>query len=164
MHGRSDIVTREALFVEGFAGDRRAAGQHQRDTAFDPHELPEPLAQFSVRAQLEEQGRRQLPVVGNEIVVGGDLVRDLFVAQHAFGARHLHDLPAHRLGVLEHDRHELTERDPAPALQGDDRPAELLARVRRPRPSRMSSTVSFRIASLLEGEHDGPGYFPGPRG
>ena len=74
---------------------------------------------------LDEQRARQLAGVGDQRVVGVDLVRDLLVAQHALGASHLLHLEAHGVGVLEHDRHQITERDPTPPLQRDDARPEL---------------------------------------
>src|SRR4029079_14382220 len=66
----------------------------------------------------------ELARFGDEVVVGVDLVLDLLVAQHPLGACHLLDLPAHRVGVLEHDRHERSDRDAARLLQLDDAAAE----------------------------------------
>ena len=86
VHRGGDVVAGEALLVERFARDGRAVGEHERDTALDADELREPLAQLGVGSQLEEQRRGELAVVGNELVVGVDLVRDLLVAQHALGA------------------------------------------------------------------------------
>ena len=54
-------------------------------------------------------------------------MRDLFVAQHAFGARHLLHLPPHRVGVLEHDARYRPERNPAAALEVDDVAPEVVA-------------------------------------
>ena len=111
-----------------------------------PTSRGQPLAQLRVGGQLEHQRPRELARVGDELVVGLDLVRDLLVAQHPLGARHLLHLPAHRLGVLEHDRHDRPERDPARPLQLDDAPPEVVTLTLVRAQSTMSSTVSLRMS------------------
>ena len=83
MHGSGDVVARQPLFVGGLTHDGGAVGQHERDAALDADELAQPLAQLGVRPELEEERRGELALVGDELVVRGDLVGDLLVAQHA---------------------------------------------------------------------------------
>ena len=108
-----------------------------------------------------KQRARQLAGVGDQLVVGLDLVRDLLVAQHPLGARHLLHLPAHRVGVLEQDREDRSERDAARALHLDDARAEARrARVRRRAGrrcrrrsacARHSSSIPYARASTCSG-------------
>ena len=77
-------------------------------------------------------------------VVDVELGLDRLVGQHPFDPRHLLDLEAHGLAVLEHKRDEVPERDASRLLHLDDLLAELVAlALVRARTSLMSSRVSL---------------------
>ena len=94
------------------------AADLERDVALDPDQLREPLAQRGVVGDLDEQRGRQLARVGDQLVVGLDLVRDLLRRCSMRSARAISwTWKRIVVGVLEHDRHEVAERDAAPLLE-----------------------------------------------
>ena len=72
----------------------------------------------------EERGG-QLAGPGEQRVVRVDLVLDLLGLDDPLYAEHLLDLEPHGVAVLEHQRHQRPQRDPAPLLGFDDAAAKL---------------------------------------
>ena len=127
MHRGGDVVASQPLLVFGDGFDVRAVGELEAHMVLDVHELREPLPELRGVGELDEQRGRELALVRNELVVRRNLIGDRIIGEHPLCTRHLLDLPAHGVRVLEHDGDEIADRDTPPALHLDDVRAEIVA-------------------------------------
>src|SRR5688572_969384 len=118
---RRDLLARElrgvALLREGSDRDGAVALAGVQDEGpLDADELGEPLAQLGIRGELEEHGGAQLSGPGDQRVVRVELTLDRLVRDQLLDPRHLLDLEADGVSVLEHEGHDVAEVDASPLL------------------------------------------------
>jgi hypothetical protein len=124
LHRRDPVRGRAAGLERG--ADRMAADV-EHDMLVEAEQLLERQVAVGAGRRLEEQRRGQRALGRHELIIDRDLALDLVVAHQALDPANLLDLERQRVAVLEHQRHAVTDEDPARALELDDAPEVVIA-------------------------------------
>ena len=130
VHGRGLGVVLALHVLVGDGVEPLASGHLHPATILDAAQQPELHAPFFRIRKLDQQGHLPVASVGDQRVVGGQLLGDSLGFEDALGAQHLLDLVLHREPVLEQPHGVGTHRDLAVLLVRHDARAKLVALAR----------------------------------